>query len=174
MKDRFGIPKSEREFRTPLYKIFLLISILTFFVFGCFLFLVKQRNLELLNAYKLLESQGQRSFSTITGYHLVTSGNEKRHIYTYLVTDEIGKLHEITEFVDDKSHLKLRVGNTVVTRQKKFILTGKERILSRIDGNKQILPNYNYLERIGYFGMGFSILIGIGGIGLALFKKDFE
>lgn len=147
---------------------------MTLFVFGCFLFLVQQRNQELLNAYKVLEAQGQKSFSTLTGYHLVVSGNEKRHIYTYLVTDEIGKLHEITEFVDDKSHLRLRVGNTVVTRQKEFFLAGKERILSRIDGNKQILPNYNYLEKIAFFGIGFSILIGICGMILIIFKKDLE
>jgi hypothetical protein len=174
LEKRFGISKSERKYETPLYKIFLLIGILTFFVFGCFLYLVRQRNADLVNAYKILESQGQKSFSTITGYHVVTSGSEKRHIYTYLVTDEIGKLHEITEFVDDKSHLKLRVGNTVVTRQKKFLLTGKERILSRIEGNNQILPNYNFLERIAFFGIGFSILISIGGIALGIFKNDFD
>ncbi len=173
MKEKLGMQKSEPDLYTPLYKVFFLVSLFTLLVFGCFLSLIQQRDQELLNAYRVLESEGEKSFSTLTGYHLVVSENRKRHIYTYLVTDEFGKLHEITEFVDDKSHLRLRVGNTVITRQKKFYLAGKERILSRIDGNKQILPNYNYLEKIAFFGIGFSILIGFGGVVLVVFKRDF-
>ena len=173
MKEKTGVPKSIADLLyTPLYKVFFLISFLTLFVFSCFLALIQHRNQELQNAYEVLETNGVKSFSTITGYHLVVSEKQKRHIYTYLVTDEFGKLHEITEFVDDKSHLRLRVGNTVVTRQKKVFLAGKDRILSRIDGNKQILPNYNYLEKIALFGIGFSILIGFGGIILIAFKRE--
>ncbi len=78
----------------------------------------------------------------------------------------------MTEFVDDKSHLRLRVGNTIVTRQKKIKLAGKEKILSRIEGNNQILPNYNYLETIAIVGIGFATLIGLCGFILFVFKKD--
>ncbi|MBK8394787.1 MAG: hypothetical protein IPL26_06010 [Leptospiraceae bacterium] len=160
------------ELYTPLYKIFFFISLLTFSVFGFSFTLIQSRNTELKTAYEKLELEGKKSFSTLTAYHHVISGNGKRHIYTYLVTDEYGKIHEINEYVDNKSHLRLRVGNTVVTLQKKITLSGKEKIISRIEGNKQILPNYNYLETISFFGVGFSILIGIGGCILLLFKRD--
>ena len=167
-----SIQKSSLELYTPLYKIFFSISLLTVTVFCFFYLLIQHRNLEIKSAYETLEQEGKKSFSTITAYHQVVSGNNKRHIYTYLVTDEFGKIHEMTEFVDDKSHLRLRVGNTIVTRQKKIKLAGKEKILSRIEGNNQILPNYNYLETIAIVGIGFATLIGLCGFILFVFKKD--
>ena len=173
MKEGISIQISSEELYTPLYKIFILVSLFTLIVFGCFYFLVQTRNLELKNAYQALESEGQKSFSTLTAYHQVISGNEKRHIYTYLLTDEYGKVHEINEFVDNKSHLRLRVGNTVVTRKNKVSLAGKKKIISRIEGNNQILPNYYYFEMIAAIGIGFSILIGLGGFALLLFKRNF-
>jgi len=169
-----GEKKITNSLYTPLYKIFFLVGIFTLLVFTGFIFLVQDREKELIEAYKVLEREGQKSFSTLTGYHTVIIGNQKRHIYTYMVTDEFGKLHETTEYVDDKTHLRLRVGNTVITRQKKFKLAGKEKILSRIDGNKQILPNYNFLKRIGIFGIGFSIFINVTGSFFLLFKRKMS
>lgn len=157
---------------TPLYKIFFLISSLTLIVFTVFFVLIQNRNQELKLAYTSLEKDGQKSFSTLTGYHEILKKNQKKHIYTYLLTDEFGKVHEMTEFVDDKSYLKLRVGNTVITRHKKFILAGQERILARIEGNDQILPNFDYLENICIFGIVFSLSIGLGGFVLLIFKRN--
>lgn len=171
MEGNFGELKSEANLYTPLYKIFFILGILTLSVFSCFLVLIQSREQELQNAFRILEREGQKSFSTLTGYHLVVNGEHKRHIYTYMVTDEFGKLHETSEYVDDKSHLRLRVGNTVITRQKKFKLAGKEKILSRIEGNKQTLPNYNFLEKIGYIGIGFSLLTNAFGFILFTFKR---
>lgn len=173
MKEGISVQISSEELYTPLYKIFILVSLFTLIVFGCFYFLIQTRNLELKNAYETLGSEGQKSFSTLTAYHQVISGNQKRHIYTYLLTDEYGKVHEINEFVDNKSHLRLRVGNTVVTRKKKVSLAGKKEIISRIEGNNQILPNYNYLEMIAAIGIGFSIVIGFCGSILFFFKRNF-
>lgn len=171
MEEKYSMQNSADNLHTPLYKIFFLISLFTLSVFGSFYLLVKNRNQELKTAYSTIE-QGQKSFSTLIGYHQVVGMNSKRHIYTYLVTDEFGKIHEISEFVDDKSHLRLRVGNTIVTRQKKVYLAGKQKIISRIEGNNQILPNYDYLEEIALIGNGFAVLVGFVSFVLFLFRRN--
>ena len=65
----------------------------------------------------------------------------KKEAYLHLFGNmmKLENCNEITEFVDDKSHLKLRREYRKVT-VKKIFTKGKERILSRIDGsNKSFL-----------------------------------
>ncbi|MCE9499045.1 MAG: hypothetical protein K8R21_00770 [Leptospira sp.] len=137
---------------TPLHKILLALSFCFFLLFGSFYLLVKDRNNILEKNYQLLIGSGSPVFATLTEYHPVLRDGKKDHVYTYLVPDEMGKLHEITESVDNVTNRKLRIGDTVITKRKTIQIYGKEYVISRIEGNQENFPNFKLLENLAISG----------------------
>lgn len=148
----------EDNFSTGYYKIFFVVGLSILAIFFCFFILVKNRNQELQEIHRKIDSEGIPAFSTITEYHLVQK-NDKSHVYTYLLTDKQGKLHEISEYVDEKTHLKLRVGNTIETKYliKKYF--NREVIFSRIVGNKQKIRDLSLLDILSKLGLLFGMVL---------------
>ena len=148
----------EDNFSTEYYKIFFVVGFSILTIFFCFFILVKNRNQELQEIHKKIDLEGIPAFSTVTEYHSVQK-NDKSHIYTYLLTDKQGKLHEINEYVDEKTHLKLRVGNTIETKYliKKYF--NREVVFSRIVGNKQKIRDLNLLDILSKLGLGFGLIL---------------
>lgn len=144
--------------RTPFYKIIFLIGILTGLVFISANYIILKKNQFLKSGYQQLEKEGVKTFSTIEDYR-VSGDSNKKHVYTYLLTDPKGDLHEINEFVDEKTYLRLRVGNSIVTKFIMLKFLNQDIILSRIEGNNQNLPNLNLIENFSNLGIIFSALL---------------
>lgn len=155
---------SSEKLATPFYKILTVLSLSLLIVFAVFFAVIRERNNELKKEYQRIESDGRRVFATLTEYHKVTVNSKKFHTYTYMVPDEKGKLFEITETVDDKTYIKLRIGDTIQTKQIKVKIAGKEKILSRIIGNTYPFPEYDYIEKFCISGLafGFGVLLLAG------------
>jgi len=158
---------SEKSKTTPIYKILLTLSVCFFLLFGSFYLLVIDRNRILKKNYSSLLESGNTTFATLTEYHPVFRNGKKEHAYTYLVPDEIGKLHEITETVDPSTNIRLRIGDTVVTKQKTIEIYGKEYIISRIEGNREDFPNFQLMERLAISGLCLGGILFL----LAIYKK---
>lgn len=74
------------------------------------------------------------------------------------MTDEYGKVHEITELVQRNLNRKLRVGDTVIVHRKTVVILGKKELIASIKGNTIEFPLLNVLEDFLKYG---SILFGV-------------
>ncbi len=147
--------------KTPLYQVFLVLSVLSSLIFISLFLLVSKRNSELIEAYNRLESSGSKSFGTVKEFNLTEKQNIKNHIYTYTVPDEAGRLTEIVEYVDPLTHKKLRIGDTVVVVRKTILLLGKSTLISRITGNTNSIPHNILIEQFSLYGVMFSFFLGL-------------
>lgn len=80
--------------------------------------------------------------------------------FTYAVTDEYGKVHEITESVHKNLNKKLRVGDTVVVNRKTVVILGKKELIASIKGNTVEFPLLHVLEDFLKYGVaifGFTL-----------------
>jgi len=155
--------------KTPLYQVFLVLSVISFCIFISLYLLASKRNLELIEAYSQLEISGSKSFGTIKEFNLIEKQSLKNHIYTYSVPDEAGRLTEIVEYVDPITNKKLRIGDTVVVTRKTIKLLGKSTLISRINGNTSLIPHNILIEKLSLFGIIFSTLLGF--VSLFMFKR---
>ncbi len=161
--------------KTPFHKIIFLIGLLTGLVFISANYIIQKKNQFLKSGYEQLEKEGIKTFSTIDDYQVSGDSNNKKHVYTYLLTDPKGDLHEINEFVDEKTYLRLRVGNSIVTKFIMLKFLNQEIILSRIEGNNQNLPNLNLIENFSNLGIIFSaLLILLSGINFVASLNFFK
>lgn len=105
---------------------FLVYSIAGLFIFGMLFFWIHSEKVFLDNMYTSLESPANRSFAVLQEFH------PKGRKFTYQVSDERGRIHEITEVVDESTARKLRVGDTISIYRKTIILFSKRTVISKI------------------------------------------
>ncbi|TGK09057.1 hypothetical protein EHO60_13645 [Leptospira fletcheri] len=149
--------------RTPFYKILFALGwgSLAFFLplFGVAYW--ENRNLE--SVYDRLSSSGPKEFGVLMENSRLEKFGRPVHLYTYLVPDETGKKHEVTEEVDDLTQRRMRVGDTIAVRRQTWVSLGKNRILSRIVGNRAPTPSFHFLEGLFAAGIAYSLfLVGMG------------
>lgn len=102
---------------------------------------------------KDLDSPSNRSFAVLQEFQ---TGGKK---FTYEVSDEWGKVHEVTEVVDEASARKLRVGDTIPVLRKSVHIFGKQTMLSRIISNSNKPQSFEILQNITFYSIFFFGLV---------------
>lgn len=120
--------------------------------------------------YRFLSLPGNKEFGVLVEDTKLYKLGKVVHVYTYLVPDEQGKKHEVTEEVDELTNRRMRVGDTVQVRTYSWKSLGKTRILGRIVGNSASPPNHRFMEEFFLFGIAFSI----GLVLLSFYYKTFK
>lgn len=153
----FEISKS----KTPVYKVFFVISLLCLFIFSILLSLVQHRKEIYKRELKSLVTQGATTFSVLKE-HFVKYKNQTRYdIFTYNIPDETGQILEVSEIVDSETQKLLRVGDTVECYRKAFWLEGRRVVLSRIKKNKAPFYEFEFMLEFSRLGIYFSLLLFI-------------
>jgi hypothetical protein len=148
--------------KTPLSRVYFVLSIITLILFGSLYFITSQRNFELSRSYANLESEGSKAFGVIKDLNLTETRGNKNYIYTYSVSDESGRLTEVVEYVDPVIHKKLRIGDSVIVVRKTTHLLGQKILISRMIGNQGRIPVNVFIEIFSGAGVLFSfILFGV-------------
>ncbi|MCB1159813.1 MAG: hypothetical protein H7A25_20975 [Leptospiraceae bacterium] len=163
----------QETLRTPLYRLLFTYSFSAGFIFVFLFTLVFLKNRALKEEYTDLETKGKKTFSTLTSYHNVNKSQQTVHIYTYLTPDSKGRMHEITEAVDEKTSRRLRVGDTIITYKKEVFLYFESKIISRIAGNQARVSDYNFLQFFLLSGILFSIFLFFVSIFYFFSRRDY-
>lgn len=80
--------------------------------------------------------------------------------FTYAVTDEYGKIHEVTESIDRDLNKKLRVGDTVPVRRRTVEILGKRELIATIQSKENLHHSLSILEKFLFLGMiVFGVLV---------------
>lgn len=145
--------------KTPLSRVYLVLSGLTLILFGSLYLLSSQRNFELSRFYANLESEGTKAFGVIKDFNLTETRGNKNFIYTYSVSDEYGRLTEVVEYVDPVIHKKLRIGDSVIVVRRTTHLFGQKILISRMVGNQGRIPVNELIELFSGAGVLFSFLL---------------
>lgn len=92
------------------------------------------------------------------GVILETHPSKKK--ISYQVPDEFGKIHEVTEYMDESTFRKIRVGDSITVYRLTGLVLGKRTILSIIEKNNE---KHYYLQSIenlfNFFFFGFIYFI---------------
>lgn len=147
--------------KTPLSRVYFVVSSLTLILFGSLYLLSSKRNFELRRSYANLESEGTKAFGVIKDFHFTETRGNKNYIYTYSVSDEYGRLTEVVEYVDPVIHKKLRIGDSVIVVRKTTHLLGQKILISRMVGNQGRIPVNELIEIFSGMGVLFSFLLFI-------------
>jgi hypothetical protein len=149
----------EKRFNTPLSSILAVSGFSIFIIFAlCYLLIIGRTN-SLRSEYDSLEKEGYKSFATLTAYHRVKKFQSDLHVYTYMVADPNGKLHEVDEWVDMNLNSKLRIGDVHEATMKKIYLYGKETIIARLARNRATPPYFTAIKDFTGTGIAFSLII---------------
>jgi hypothetical protein len=144
---------------TPLSLVLFVVGWISLSIFLVLFFLIDNRNQILDNEYSKLEIEGSSSFSIIKEYHKIFKRNNILHLYTYSILDDMGNFHEITEYVDSKTHSKLRIGDNAMILSKSIYLNGNKLLITRIKGNTAINSQNKFLEVFSIIGVFSSIIL---------------
>ncbi|PJZ70723.1 hypothetical protein CH373_07290 [Leptospira perolatii] len=155
---------------TPFFRILFVMGFLSLVFFVPLYLVVRGENVHQAELYKSLTGPGKKEFGVLTEKTNLEKLGRTVHLYTYLVSDEFGKKHEVTEEVDEQTHLRLRVGDTVNVRCKTWTSLGKRRLIARILGNKAPTPNFHFMEILFLNGIAYSLLI----IGIGTYYRIFK
>ncbi len=105
-----------------------------------------------------------KTFAVITEFH------PSRKKFTYQVPDEWGRIHEITESVDENSARRMRVGDTVMVYRKTGTLFSRSHLVSRIESNRMYPGMLISLKKFFLYGCIF-FAIQIPFFGILFFSK---
>ncbi|MDV6236413.1 hypothetical protein CH379_012325 [Leptospira ellisii] len=151
------------EYSTPFYKILLILGCGALLFFFPFYLRISSENRHLDEVYHRLREPGETVFGTLTESVRVEKSGRRAYVVSYRVPDETGKLHEITEQVDENLYRRLRVGDSIEVRRRTFETFGKIRVLARIKKNSLFVNDFDFMETFSLTGLCFSgILILIG------------
>ncbi len=148
---------TEPRIHTPFHKSIRLLSVFSLVLFSIIYSIVAYKNTILKAEYPGIELDGEQTFSILINYNTYRKSNRQIHNYTYIIPTKNGVKASITEEVDSKTNLQLRIGDTIETRKKTISLFGKDLLLSRIEGNKANYPNLDFLETFLLIGIYFSL-----------------
>ncbi|MBE7413495.1 MAG: hypothetical protein L6Q54_06835 [Leptospiraceae bacterium] len=157
--------QNKKQNYTHLYKIFFVLSIAFLIFFGLLTLFSFHKKLFLEENYKNL-SETQPSFATLSEYHPIVVAGRKKHIYTYLVPDNKGKLYEVVEMADPILHKRLRVGDSIPIRKKIIYYFSKKIVIAKIENNSESVSISTVPLHIGYFGIGFGMIFLLTSFGL--------
>ncbi|AYV57807.1 hypothetical protein [Leptospira kmetyi] len=160
------------SYTTPFYKILLTIGCSSILFFLPFYLIVSGENKHLDQVYQSLREPGPTVFGTLTESVRVEKSGKRAYLVSYRVPDELGKLYEITEQVDENLHQRLRVGDSIEVRRLTFETFGKTRVLARIKKNSLFINDFDFLETFAMAGLCFSGLLLFSGIYYWIFKDQ--
>ncbi|PJZ52849.1 hypothetical protein CH380_12340 [Leptospira adleri] len=158
------------SFSTPFYKILFILGLGSILFFLPFYLVVSGENKHLDQVYQSLREPGSTVFGTLTESVRVEKSGKRAYLVSYRVPDESGKLHEITEQVDENLYQRLRVGDSIEIRRKTFETFGKVRVLARIKKNSLFINDFDFLEIFALIGLGFSGILILTAIYYWIFK----
>ncbi|MDX1961166.1 MAG: hypothetical protein SFU98_21535 [Leptospiraceae bacterium] len=155
--------------KTHLGRALFIIGLSTFLIFLSLKLVIENYNQFYLQAFSRLNTFGEKTFAQLKDSHIITKGFQKHFLYTYRITDLEGEFFEVTEEVDEKTHRKLRVGDTVVCNKLVLNKFNKKIIVSKIQGNE--FPNYDFEFMIQFSNLGilFSVILFAVSIFVILF-----
>lgn len=96
-----------------------------------------------------LETPSNKSFGVIQEHQ--SSGNK----FTIQVADEWGRVHEVSESVDETTSRKFRVGDSVPVYRKTGFVFGKKTLIANIIDNERLSRSLQTLENILLLGIAF-------------------
>ncbi|EQA46635.1 hypothetical protein LEP1GSC050_0415 [Leptospira broomii serovar Hurstbridge str. 5399] len=155
---------------TPFFRILFVLGWGSFAFFLPLFGIVYWENQNMEAVYASLSSSGPREFGVLMENTRLEKLGRTVHLYTYLVPDEIGKKHEVTEEVDEMTNRRMRVGDTITVRRQTWFSLGKPKVISRIVGNKAPIPSFHFLEELFLGGILYSLVL----IGLGLYYRAFK
>ncbi|AOP36234.1 hypothetical protein A0128_19585 [Leptospira tipperaryensis] len=158
------------SYSTPFYKILFVLGLGSILFFLPFYLVVSGENKHLDQVYQSLREPGATVFGTLTESVRVEKSGKRAYLVSYRVPDESGKLHEITEQVDENLYQRLRVGDSIEIRRKTFETFGKIRVLARIKKNSLFINDFDFLEIFALTGLCFSGILILTGIYYRIFK----
>lgn len=158
------------SYSTPFYKILFILGLGSILFFLPFYLVVSDENKHLDQVYQSLREPGATVFGTLTESVRVEKSGKRAYLVSYRVPDESGKLHEITEQVDENLYQRLRVGDSIEIRRKTFETFGKIRVLARIKKNSLFINDFDFLEIFALIGLGFSGILILTGIYYGIFR----
>ncbi|MBM9502278.1 hypothetical protein JWG44_18665 [Leptospira sp. 201903071] len=158
------------SYSTPFYKILFVLGLGSILFFLPFYLVVSGENKHLDRIYQSLREPGATVFGTLTESVRVEKSGKRAYLVSYRVPDESGKLHEITEQVDENLYQRLRVGDSIEIRRKTFETFGKIRVLARIKKNSLFINDFDFLEIFALTGLCFSAALILTGIYYGIFK----
>ncbi|MCZ8237480.1 MAG: hypothetical protein O9346_07765 [Leptospiraceae bacterium] len=106
---------------------------------------------ERIHINKLYQSLYQRS--QYTDFAVLQDYISHSRKFTYAVTDEYGKIHEVTESIDKDLNKKLRVGDTVPVYRRTVEILGKRELIASIQTKENLQHGLSILERFLFLGM---------------------
>ncbi|MCG6169812.1 hypothetical protein LFX25_18055 [Leptospira sp. FAT2] len=160
----------DSSYSTPFYKILFTLGWSSILFFLPFYWIVSGENKHLDQVYESLREPGPTVFGTLTESVRVEKSGKRAYLVSYRVPDESGKLHEITEQVDENLSQRLRVGDSIEVRRQTFETFGKVRVLARIKKNSLFINDFDFLEMFALIGLCFSGTIIGAGIYYWIFK----
>ncbi|RHX84110.1 hypothetical protein [Leptospira stimsonii] len=158
------------SYSTPFYKILFVLGLGSVLFFLPFYLVVNGENNHLDQVYQSLREPGPTVFGTLTESVRVEKSGKRAYLVSYRVPDESGKLHEVTEQVDENLYQRLRVGDSIEIRRKTFETFGKIRVLARIKKNSLFINDFDFLEIFALTGLCFSGILIFAGIYYRVFK----
>lgn len=154
---------SDSHHYTPLHRVLLTLGISLFLFFVPLFSIVQKEHAKLQSEYSDLRNTSEPIFAQLVEHTTVAKGQRSIDLYTYLVPDEMGKMHEVTEKVDPELDRKLRVGDTVAVRRRTIEIFGKTKMISYIEENKIGPKTFDFLVLFSKMGVLFSFLVLITG-----------
>ncbi|MBM9578070.1 hypothetical protein JWG45_13010 [Leptospira sp. 201903070] len=158
------------SYSTPFYKILFVLGLGSILFFLPFYLVVTEENKHLDQIYQSLREPGATVFGTLTESVRVEKSGKRAYLVSYRVPDESGKLHEVTEQVDENLYQRLRVGDSIEIRRKTFETFGKIRVLARIKKNSLFISDFDFLEIFALTGLCFSAILILTGIYYRIFR----
>ncbi|TGK41407.1 hypothetical protein [Leptospira andrefontaineae] len=159
---------------TPFYKILFIMGWISLAFFLPLSFAVYWENKSLESIYKNLSLPGNKEFGVLVENTKLNKLGRTVNVYTYLVPDEQGKKHEVTEEVDQTTNRRMRVGDTVQVRTLVWNSFGKTKILGRIVGNTAPHPGFGFMQNFLLFGILFSFGLVLVSLYFRTFKAEVE
>ncbi|MCC5816067.1 MAG: hypothetical protein JJT78_15055 [Leptospira sp.] len=115
--------------------------------------------------FKELEIPANRGFAVLLEFH------SKGRKFTYQVSDERGRIHEITEVVDEETSRKLRVGDTISIYRKTITIFGRRTVISKIMSSAKIYSPLQSLYNYIFNGSVFFSILSFGSVILFIFNR---
>jgi hypothetical protein len=148
-----------------IYLPLLVYSSIGLIIFASFGFWINVEMKNIDSEFEKLEIPANRGFAVLLEFH------SKGRKFTYQVSDERGRIHEITEIVDEETSRKLRVGDTISIYRKTITIFGKRTVISKIMSSAK---NYSPLQNLYNYTFNGSLFFGILSLGsafLVVFNK---
>jgi hypothetical protein len=149
-----------------IYLPLFIYSLFGLVIFASFGFWIAKEMDNINSELEELEIPANRGFAVLLEFH------SKGRKFTYQVSDERGRIHEITEVVDEATSRKLRVGDTISIYRKTITIFGKRTVISKIMSSVKTYSPLRNLYNYTFNGSIFFSILSFGSVILLIVNKQ--